>query len=89
MSRSAVILAEGGYDVIDFKTGAVLSGRDFDVAALQLSTYRLAWSDLAGVSPDLVSAGFLYVRQGEVKRPARLLDRAELTAVLEGAQPIE
>jgi DNA helicase-2/ATP-dependent DNA helicase PcrA len=75
--------------VIDFKTGAVLTGRAFEVAALQLSTYRLAWADLAGVSLDQVSAGFLYVRTGELKRPDRLLDRAELTAVLDGTQPLQ
>jgi DNA helicase-2/ATP-dependent DNA helicase PcrA len=79
---------DGGYDVIDFKTGVVLSGREFEVAALQLSTYRLAWADLAKVDPEQVSAGFLYVRHGELKRPGRLLDRAELTAVLEGPQPL-
>jgi DNA helicase-2/ATP-dependent DNA helicase PcrA len=79
---------DGGYDVIDFKTGAVLAGRAFEVAALQLATYRLAWADLAGVSPDQVSAGFLYVRTGELKRPDRLLDRDELTALLEGALPV-
>lgn len=80
---------DGGYDVIDFKTGAVLSGRDFEVAALQLSTYRLAWADLAGVSPDEVSAGFLYIRTGELKRPTTLLDREQLSGVLDGSLPID
>jgi DNA helicase II / ATP-dependent DNA helicase PcrA len=70
----------GGYDVIDYKTGSV--PRDFDSASLQLAVYRLAWADLAGVDPGEVRAGFLYVRTGEVKRPTRLLDRAELDALL-------
>jgi DNA helicase-2/ATP-dependent DNA helicase PcrA len=69
----------GRFDVIDFKTGAVPS--DFAAASLQLSVYRLAWADLAGVDPADVDAGFLYVRTGEVKRPEQLLSRAELAAL--------
>jgi DNA helicase-2/ATP-dependent DNA helicase PcrA len=70
------------YDVIDYKTGAVPS--DFAAASLQLSVYRLAWADLAGADPDAVTAGFLYIRDMRVKRPDRLLDRAELADLLAG-----
>jgi DNA helicase-2/ATP-dependent DNA helicase PcrA len=73
---------DGGYDVIDYKTGAVLTGKEFEAASHQLSIYRLAWADLAGVDPGRVTAGFLYVREGLLKRPERLLDRAELAAVI-------
>jgi DNA helicase-2/ATP-dependent DNA helicase PcrA len=69
----------GRFDVIDFKTGAVPS--DFAAASLQLSVYRLAWADLAGVDPAQVDAGFLYVRTGAVKRPQQLLSREELAAL--------
>jgi DNA helicase-2/ATP-dependent DNA helicase PcrA len=75
---------DGGYDVIDYKTGAMPTGRDFEAAALQLSIYRLAWADLAAVEPDAVTAGFLYVRDSHVERPQRLLSRDELSAVLSG-----
>jgi DNA helicase II / ATP-dependent DNA helicase PcrA len=71
---------DGGYDVIDYKTGAV--PRDFEAASIQLAVYRLAWADLAGVDPVDVRAGFLYVRTGEVKRPDHLLDRDELNTLL-------
>jgi DNA helicase-2/ATP-dependent DNA helicase PcrA len=74
---------DGGYDVIDYKTGSV--PKDFSTASIQLAVYRLAWADLAGVDPDRVRAGFLYVRTGEVKRPTHLLDRAELDALLAGS----
>jgi DNA helicase-2/ATP-dependent DNA helicase PcrA len=74
-----------GYDVIDYKTGSVLHGADFEAASHQLSIYRLAWADLAGVDPSVVRAGFLYVRTGELKRPTRLLDRDELAALLSTA----
>jgi DNA helicase-2/ATP-dependent DNA helicase PcrA len=60
------------------------TGRDFEAAALQLSIYRLAWADLAGVEPDAVTAGFLYVRDSHVERPQQLLSRDELSAVLSG-----
>jgi DNA helicase II / ATP-dependent DNA helicase PcrA len=78
---------DGGYDVIDYKTGAMPTGADFEAAALQLSIYRLAWADLAGVEPAVVTAGFLYVRDSRVERPKRLLGRDELAAVLNG-QPV-
>jgi DNA helicase-2/ATP-dependent DNA helicase PcrA len=74
---------DGHYDVVDYKTGSI--PRDFASASLQLAVYRLAWSDLAGVDPAAVRAGFLYVRTGELKRPDRLLDRVELAALLTAA----
>jgi DNA helicase-2/ATP-dependent DNA helicase PcrA len=74
----------GGFDVIDYKTGAVLTGESFAAASHQLSIYRLAWADLMGVDPAVVQAGFLYVRTGTVKRPQHLLDREELASLLTG-----
>ena len=74
--------ADGRYDVIDYKTGAVPA--DFAAASLQLSVYRLAWAGIAGVSPELVDAGFLYVRSGVVKRPEHLHSAAELAALIAG-----
>jgi DNA helicase-2/ATP-dependent DNA helicase PcrA len=75
----AVYATDDGFDVIDYKTGAVPA--DFESAALQLSVYRLAWADLRGVDPAQVTAGFLYVRTGLLKRPDRLLSREELAAL--------
>jgi DNA helicase-2/ATP-dependent DNA helicase PcrA len=73
---------DGGFDVIDYKTGSV--PKDFAAASLQLSVYRLAWAELHDVDPDLVSAGFLYVKTGTVKRPDALLSRDELAALFSG-----
>ena len=74
-----------------YVTGAMPKGADFEAAALQLSIYRVAWADLAGVDPALVTAGFLYVRDSHVERPEKLLDRDELAVLLsggpEGVQP--
>ena len=65
---------DGGYDVIDYKTGAVLTGKDFEAASHQLSIYRLAWADLPASTRQSSRAGFLYVRdrRAEAARaPAR------------------
>ena len=79
--RIDAVYADGdGYDVIDFKTGAV--PRDFAAAALQLTIYRLAWAGIAGVDPRKVKAGFLYVATDTLKRPDRLLSADELAAML-------
>ncbi len=75
--------SDGGFEVIDYKTGVRPSGKAGRAAAIQLACYRLAWSDIAGVDPDDVAAGFLYVREGEdgLYSP-RLPTRAELEALL-------
>jgi len=79
----AVYADEDGFDVIDYKTGAIPA--DFEAASLQLSVYRLAWADLRGVDPSSVRAGFLYVKTGMLKRPDRLLAREELAALFAGS----
>jgi DNA helicase-2/ATP-dependent DNA helicase PcrA len=48
---------------------------------LQLSCYRLAWASIAGVDPAQVTAGFLYIKTGEVVRPG-VLDQKELADLL-------
>lgn len=70
---------DGGYEVVDWKTG-----RNRTADPLQLAVYRLAWAELTGTPPEKVSAAFLYVRTGDVVRPAGLPDRARLEAVLAG-----
>jgi DNA helicase-2/ATP-dependent DNA helicase PcrA len=74
---------EGGYEVIDWKTGEPpATPAEFQAAAVQLAAYRLAWSRLAGVAAERVSAGFYYVRHDLTLRPADLLGDAGLTALL-------
>lgn len=80
----AVYRTDGGLDVLDFKTGRPPSGT---AAAVQLSVYRLAWAEIAGVPAERVDAGFLAVRAGRVVRPARLLDREELAALVSEMPP--
>ncbi|MET9114989.1 UvrD-helicase domain-containing protein [Streptomyces longwoodensis] len=69
--------ATATYEIVDWKTGR---GRTGD--PLQLALYRLAWAEQQGVPVESVTAAFLYVRTGEVVRPADLPDRAALERLL-------
>ncbi len=76
--------AEGGYDVVDWKTGRQPSNAlDKRAVAVQLAAYRLAWAALAGVPVEEVRAAFYYVRDNVTVRPADLLDGAGLAALVE------
>ncbi|MGZ6214464.1 MAG: RecB family exonuclease, partial [Candidatus Limnocylindria bacterium] len=68
---------DGGYDVIDYKTGARPPDLMTGESAIQLACYRAAWADIAGVEPEEVTAGFLYIREGDaglVRPPLRSRD---------------
>ncbi len=72
----------GVYEIVDWKTSRVRTADP-----LQLAIYRLAWAEQHGLAPEDVAAAFVYVRTGEVARPARLPGRAELEAILLGGAP--
>ncbi|MGA4839739.1 UvrD-helicase domain-containing protein [Streptomyces sp. G45] len=75
-------LADGdgvAYEIVDWKTGRTQQGDP-----LQLAVYRLAWAEQQGVPLESVTAAFLYVRSGDVVRPANLPGRAALERILRG-----
>jgi DNA helicase-2/ATP-dependent DNA helicase PcrA len=74
----------GGFDVVDWKTGRRPMGRAAHDAAVQLGAYRLAWAELAGVQVEKVSAAFYYVRDNATVRPADLVDKSGLIALVTG-----
>jgi DNA helicase-2/ATP-dependent DNA helicase PcrA len=74
---------DGGYEVVDWKTGRPPSGDEARVVSVQLAAYRLAWARLTGVDVGRVSAAFHYVAADVTVRPADLLDEAGLTALLD------
>jgi DNA helicase-2/ATP-dependent DNA helicase PcrA len=75
---------EGGYDVVDWKTGRPPAAEDERHAvSVQLAAYRLAWAALAGVAVGDVRAAFYYVAHDQTVRPADLLDEAGLAALIE------
>jgi len=73
---------DGGYEVVDWKTGAVPTGSTARAAAVQLAAYRLAWASLKNVPVDEVSAAFHYVKPNVTVRPTDLLSSTELEALI-------
>ncbi|MGE5135800.1 MAG: UvrD-helicase domain-containing protein, partial [Gemmatimonadota bacterium] len=75
---------EGGYDVVDWKTGSPpATPEEQQSAAVQLAAYRLAWSRLAGVPAAQVRAAFYYVRHNLTLRPADLPGEEGLAGLIE------
>ncbi|CAN7280892.1 ATP-dependent DNA helicase [Terrabacter sp. LjRoot27] len=60
---------DGGWTVVDWKTGARPTGRDATVRALQLGAYAVAFARLRGVDASLVEAAFYYAGEGVTVRP--------------------
>ncbi|MFI7109322.1 ATP-dependent helicase [Nonomuraea sp. NPDC050227] len=82
-------LPDGGYEVVDWKTGVPPRGKAARTASVQLAAYRLAWSHLAGVPLEKVSAAFHYVRANRTVRPVNLLDADGLVALVEAVPASE
>ncbi|MDY6048978.1 MAG: UvrD-helicase domain-containing protein [Corynebacterium sp.] len=63
------------YEVVDWKSGQVPQGKDFEAASIQLSIYQIAWARLASqrtgdeVRPEDVAATFYYIRSGQAITP--------------------
>jgi DNA helicase-2/ATP-dependent DNA helicase PcrA len=74
--------ADGGWTVVDWKTGGVPSTERLPALSVQLAAYRLAWAALKGVPVERVRAAFHYVRHGHTLRPADLLDAEGLRDLL-------
>ncbi|HEY5050455.1 MAG TPA: ATP-dependent DNA helicase, partial [Acidothermaceae bacterium] len=74
--------SDGGFTVVDWKTGRRPAGADARAAAIQLAAYRLAWADLTGTDLAAVRAVFCYLRDGETVAPSDLLDRDGLVELL-------
>ncbi|GAA5027131.1 hypothetical protein GCM10023258_21620 [Terrabacter aeriphilus] len=60
---------DGGWTVVDWKTGARPTGQDARVRALQLGAYAVAFARLRGVDAALVDAAFYYAGEGVTVRP--------------------
>ncbi|MDT7747432.1 MAG: ATP-dependent helicase UvrD/PcrA [Pseudonocardiales bacterium] len=75
---------DGGWTVVDWKTGAVPDQARLPALSVQLAAYRLAWAALADCPVDRVRAAFHYVRADVTLRPADLLDATGLRELLRG-----
>ncbi|MGG5171159.1 ATP-dependent helicase [Pseudarthrobacter sp. J1738] len=83
--------ADGGWELVDWKTGHKPSAKDLEVRAVQLAVYRLAWARLKNVPLAKVRAAFYYVADDAVVRPMDLAEEAELEAIVAAAyaeQPV-
>ncbi|HEU4331575.1 MAG TPA: ATP-dependent DNA helicase [Lapillicoccus sp.] len=60
---------DGGYTVVDWKTGTEPDGKAARHRSLQLAAYALAYARLRGLSPRLVDAAFYYAATGTTVRP--------------------
>ncbi|WP_258069730.1 ATP-dependent DNA helicase [Arthrobacter sp. SX1312] len=79
--------ADGGWDLIDWKTGRPPSPDRRAAKAVQLAVYRLAWSRLKEVPLEKVRAAFFYVADNLVVRPHDLADAGELERIIRAAGP--
>nr|WP_231648120.1 ATP-dependent DNA helicase [Saccharothrix sp. NRRL B-16348] len=73
---------DGGWTVVDWKTGAVPEEDRLPALSVQLAAYRLAWAALTRTPVEKVRAAFHYVRQDHTLRPADLLDADGLRALI-------
>ena len=73
---------DGGWTVVDWKTGAVPDAAHLPALSVQLAAYRLAWAELSGTVVDRVRAAFHYVRHDHTLRPTDLLDADGLRDLL-------
>ncbi|WP_347351919.1 ATP-dependent DNA helicase [Intrasporangium sp.] len=77
---------DGGWTVVDWKTGAPPTGREAHVRSLQLAAYATAFARLRGVLPEFVDAAFYYASRGVTVRP-EVPPETELAALLATIAP--
>ncbi|GAB3284822.1 ATP-dependent helicase [Parasphingorhabdus pacifica] len=80
---------DGGWTVVDWKTGSVPSDDQVESLSVQLAAYRLAWAALVDVPLEQVRAAFHYVRHDRTLRPADLLDGDGLRALLTSVPAVD
>ncbi|HWE88619.1 MAG TPA: UvrD-helicase domain-containing protein [Pseudonocardiaceae bacterium] len=73
---------DGGWTVVDWKTGKLPDDGKLPALAVQLAAYRLAWAALAGCEVSAVRAAFHYVAPDRTLRPTDLLDADGLRALI-------
>lgn len=75
---------DGGWELVDWKSGRAPGPRELSQRAVQLAVYRLAWSRLMKVELESVSAAFYFVASDRTVRPHDLADEQELEAIIRG-----
>ena len=78
----AVFPRDGGFTIVDWKTGPPPSGAGARHRSLQLAAYALAYARLRGLPARAVDGAFYYAQTGETVRP-RLPGERALRTLLE------
>ncbi len=82
--------ADGGYTVVDWKSGPVPLEGALDKRAMQLEVYRLGYARLRGIPASMVDAAFYFAAEGTTIWPALpTAERLENTVyeVFDGRSP--
>ncbi|MEO5992392.1 MAG: 3'-5' exonuclease, partial [Arthrobacter sp.] len=77
--------SDGGWDLVDWKTGRRPSAVQLKTKSVQLAVYRLAWARLKEVPLDQVRAAFYYVADDAVVRPHDLGSAERLEQIVAAA----
>ncbi len=73
---------DGGWEIVDWKTGRPPAPGVAESRSVQLAVYRLAWARLQQVPLHQVSVAFFYASAGVTVRPATLPDEAALVSLI-------
>lgn len=77
---------DGGYEVVDWKTGRRPTGEDeLTLRELQLAVYRIAYAKWKGIPAEHVSSALYYVQEASVVRVTDPPDEEELIARIRAA----
>ncbi len=80
--------ADGGVDVVDWKTGPQPSSAEIAVQSVQLAVYRLAAARLYDIDIEDVHPAFWHARTGRTTRPTHVADDAALRELVQGAYEV-
>ncbi|MDQ2781018.1 MAG: PD-(D/E)XK nuclease family protein, partial [Actinomycetota bacterium] len=67
---------DGGFTIVDWKTGVEPTGKQARTRAIQLGAYAVAYSRLRGIRARMVDAAFYYAQSGRTVRPSIPGERA-------------
>lgn len=77
----AVFEQDGGYQIVDWKSGKAPSAEDLEERSIQLALYRIGLAKLFKVGVEKISASFYFAKDNSVVSP-KLVSEAELVKAL-------
>ncbi|ABY22973.1 ATP-dependent DNA helicase [Renibacterium salmoninarum ATCC 33209] len=77
--------ADGGWELVDWKTGQLPKGKELGDRSVQLALYRLGWARLKGIAVEKVRAAFYYAARNQTERVLDLAGEQELESIISQA----